>query len=170
MFYPKNVQIPTKLEIAKYVLLPITVAEVSYFEYADATGDIPDYDGYLILEGYIKQHQRGTALTFFLLDKTSDKPELVGGVHIRPGTHRLEPSGKYQAIVDFWVTRSKLADNLDKQILEALITWFKQAWAFDQVFFEPEMGYHRTRQMKLFTEAGLEHKFGYKHGSHPIYG
>lgn len=164
MFYPKNAEIPDSLEFDDYVLLPITTTKISPLEYAD------DYEDHLAIQNDIKSHQQRKAFTFFLLNTKSVRPDLLGGVKINPGPPMLESSEKYQALINFWVTGSGRGKNLDKRLLTVLISWFKQEWAFDQVFFEPEMGHHRTLQIKLFTEAGLELKLGHEYGPDSIYG
>jgi hypothetical protein len=46
-----------------------------------------------------------------------------------------------------------LADNLDRRLLQALIPWFRNEWAFSHVIFIAQQV--EERQIRLFEEVGL---------------
>lgn len=58
------------------------------------------------------------------------------------------------AYVTFWVRQSRLADQLDWRLLQALIAWFQAEWAFSQVAFVAQKA--QVRQIRLFEEMGMQ--------------
>lgn len=34
-------------------------------------------------------------------------------------------------MTSFWVRKSRLAEGMDRSVLDALLTWFEQEWSFD---------------------------------------
>ena len=77
-----------------------------------------------------------------------------------------------QAIVRFWVRETRLGDDLDSQLLQALIGWFKDQWAFSHVFFRAND--RDERQKHLLARAGLLRRFTLdipgRHGLFLFYG
>ncbi len=57
------------------------------------------------------------------------------------------------AYVTFWVRHSRLADHLDRRLLQALIPWFQNEWAFSLVIFIAQQ--IEERQIRLFEEVGM---------------
>jgi len=57
------------------------------------------------------------------------------------------------AYVSFWVRKSRLADHLDRRLLQALIPWFQNEWAFLHVLFIAQR--IEERYIRLFEEMGL---------------
>ena len=55
--------------------------------------------------------------------------------------------------VSFWLRQSRLADHLDRRLLQALIPWFQTKWAFLHVLFIAQK--IEQRHIRLFEEMGL---------------
>jgi hypothetical protein len=57
------------------------------------------------------------------------------------------------AYVSFWVRQSRLADSLDRHLLQALLPWFQNEWAFSHVLFIAQR--IEQHQIQLYEEMGL---------------
>ena len=63
-------------------------------------------------------------------------------------------SVEYVAMVTFWVRQSRLAENIDRALLEKLIYWFEEEFSFDKLLFSTAE--NDDRQVSLFQESGLK--------------
>lgn len=61
---------------------------------------------------------------------------------------------EHVAVATFWVRQSRLAENLDRQLLEKLIYWLEEEFSFDRVLFGTAE--KDDRQVSLFQELGLK--------------
>ena len=84
-----------------------------------------------------RQHAAGEAFTYTVMKP--DETECLGCVYIFPTTAPMysrpeiaavggEEWSAYEAAFYFWVRKSRLADGLDRRLLEALGPWFAQEW------------------------------------------
>ena len=55
--------------------------------------------------------------------------------------------------MSLWVRSTRLADDLDRRVLTALIPWFLKEWAFSHVLFFAQQS--EERQIQLYEEVGL---------------
>lgn len=94
---------------------------------------------------------------------SEDKTRCEGCVYINPWamTRELHPQSApvdladNAAIVTYWVRDSALEQDLDRQLLDGLIGWFRSdEWAFDRVLFMVNM--NQQRDLEQLEEAGLE--------------
>jgi len=58
-----------------------------------------------------------------------------------------------EAFACFWIRLSRLVDGLEGRVLDALINWFEQNWAFTRVVFGTNS--QDERQVRLFEEKGF---------------
>jgi hypothetical protein len=91
-----------------------------------------------------------------------DQSRCEGCVYINPwekAARRLRldgpPAGArdFDAITTFWVRESALEQNLDRQLLENLQSWFANDWAFGRVLYM--VNRNQIRDIALLEEAGL---------------
>lgn len=61
------------------------------------------------------------------------------------------------ATVYFWVRKSKLAEALDRKLLDVLCTWLESAWNSRNCVFVTSEEF--SQQVKMIEEAGLHRKF-----------
>ncbi len=63
----------------------------------------------------------------------------------------------YDAMVAFWVRTSRLAEGLDRLLLDSLVDWFDEAWGVEAaVFFTNEQF---DQQVAMIESAGLHPRF-----------
>jgi GNAT superfamily N-acetyltransferase len=177
LFYPKDTDIPERLQADELLLRPLTVDDVE-LDYAALMvskemlrrwggGDWPAdnftlQDNLEDLEAHQREHLEGQAFTYTVMH--SDRPECLGCVYIDPLAKVLaadqawnedrEEAGDYQASVRFWVKEPRLADGLDRRLLRSLISWCERDWAFKEIFFRAND--RDGRQIALLEEAGFK--------------
>lgn len=77
---------------------------------------------------------------------------MMRGYHPNPSPIELEDDA---ALVSYWVRDSALERDLDRQLRDGLIEWFRgDAWEFDRVLFRVNM--NQQRDIEQMQEAGLE--------------
>ena len=113
------------------------------------------------LEEHEAEHRARAAFTYTVMNPT--ETECLGCVYIIPFARLLERAGaddgikaavrEDEAAVSFWVRQSRLADNLDRRLLSALLPWFERDWAFSRVVYTANR--RETRQQDLYAAAGL---------------
>ena len=108
------------------------------------------------------EHEQRLAFTYTVL--TPEEDECLGCIYINPLANLVAANpGQLTAVADtdatvrFWVKQPRLADRLDDRLLQVLLNWFSQAWAFRRLLWHTHEQY--TRQQALFTAAGLVHQF-----------
>ena len=178
LFYPEGAKVPDGLRTGEFVLEPLrtTHVELDYAALMESkvmlrrwsqsdwpADDFTLEDNYTDLDEHEREHQQRVAFTYTVLNPAATA--CLGCVYIRPLAPFLEredaraapEGGTYRARTAFWVRQSRLADDLDRRVLLALINWFKRDWAFSRVvFFTSD---HNERQMQIFAEAGLRQRY-----------
>lgn len=173
-----DIRLPEILPTAVFTLVPLTPAHVM-LDYTTLmqnkamlrswSGSSWPQDNFTIsdnladLEWHWDEHQRRIAFTYTMLNL--DKTECLGCVYIKSFANLVETQTTNQQIVDtigdsetavrFWVSQSTLKDNLDQQLLQSLIHWFKNEWSFSRVLFHTRQS--NEQQIALFANTGLEH-------------
>ena len=173
-FYPQDARVPVELRTQEFLLRPLraTDVELDYDALMESKemlrqwgqGSWPRDDFTLAenlkdLERHERDHLERKAFTFTVMDLTETK--CLGCVYIQPLPAELqdvcvEPAEEdsYGAWIWFWVRQSRLEDDLDKRLLEALTDWFEREWSFSCAVFVT--GKHNERQVELMREAGLQ--------------
>ena len=123
------------------------------------------------LQQHEQEHQDRLAFTYTVMNP--DETECLGCIYITPLAQRLERAAATRqqypeseansqpmpevspndAVVTFWVRQSRLADNLDLRLLQALTNWFRTAWTFPRVTFLAQNA--QQRQLRLFEQLGM---------------
>jgi hypothetical protein len=177
LFYPQHAPVPAELRTDEFTLRPLlaTDVELDYdavmssremlrvWSQSDWPADDFMLQGNLQdLQGHEKDHIERKAFTFTMMNPT--ETECLGCVyiyslegllkHLEASEAELAALDDYQANVSFWVRQSRLADELDRRLLAALVAWFERDWAFSRVLFDVHE--QVERQALLLTEAGLE--------------
>jgi len=98
------------------------------------------------------------AFTYTVMNPT--ETECLGCVYIRPFElirSRVgagdEQNTFPQTYVTFWVRSSRVADDLDRHLLQTLISWFRTDWAFERIGFLAMN--EQKRQQHILQDAGL---------------
>jgi len=123
------------------------------------------------LQMHEQEHQDRLAFTYTVMNPS--ETECLGCLYITPlaqqlkraaATHQQHPASgatiqpppevsASDAVVTFWVRQSRLADNLDLLLLQALTDWFRTAWTFPRVTFLAQNA--QQRQLRLFEQLGM---------------
>ena len=180
MFYPDDAPVPEMLRTDEFLLRPLRASDVqldydavisSRAELLLSSGDTWPREGFTLeenladLERHEQEHLDRAAFTYTIMNLTES--ECLGCLYINPperlvGTN--EEDNKYlsdnTAFVDFWVRQSRLADQLDRRVLQALIPWFQNEWAFSQVLFIAQRS--EERLIRLYEEMGLRFLFSFR--------
>jgi hypothetical protein len=131
-----------------------------------------------------RRHVAGGSFTYTVLNPT--ETQCLGCVYIFPTTARqfsraqISAVGRdrwtdYQVAVYFWVRKSRLADGLDRRLLDALGPWLEHDWHIErhlivtneqfeqQVSMIERANLHRRFQLEVPGEAGMS--LAYAHGA-----
>ena len=194
-FHPQGTAIPSELRTEEFILRPLltTDVELDYdavmsskemlrvWEQTDwPVDDFTLEDNLEDLERHEREHLEGIAFTFTVMNPS--ETECLGCVYIRPLKEQLRRIGvaevdlgdvqDTEAFACFWVRLSRLVDGLEGQVLDALINWFEQNWAFTRVVFGTNS--QDERQVRLFEEKGFRrlyiHNYPDRDVQHLIYG
>ncbi len=173
MFYPGDARVPEALRTDEFLVRPLRATDVT-LDY-DAvissravlllgSGGTWPREGFTLeenladLQRHEQEHCDRVAFTYTVMNPV--ETECLGCIYIGPLERLLGPdggSGEYlsdnTAYVSFWVRHSRLADHLDRRLLQALIPWFQHEWAFLHVLFFAQK--IEERQIRLFEEMGL---------------
>jgi hypothetical protein len=174
MFYPDNVVIPETLWTEEFLVRPLraTDVELDYDAVITSRAELLlGSDGKWPREGFTleenltdlmrheQEHQDRVAFTYTVMNPT--ETECLGCVYINPlrlllqrASLSVEHVPEESAYVTFWARQSRLTDNLDSRLLQALVSWFQTAWAFSQVAFVTKKV--QEHQIQLFEEMGMQ--------------
>jgi len=167
-FYPANAPVPAELHMADFSLIPLTPAHVA-LDYTAVTAsremlrqwsgsswpsdDFSLDDNLQDLQWHDREHRERLAFTYTVLNPAQD--ECLGCVYIRPLSEILPAAPDYHAIVRFWVSQPQREGPLERQLLDALCTWFySNAWAFERILFHTRVS--SQWQIHLFMAAGYQ--------------
>lgn len=113
-----------------------------------------------------RQHAAGEAFTYTVMNP--DESQCLGCVYIFPTTAPMysrpeiepvagEPWTAFEAAVYFWVRTSRLADALDRRLLDVLRQWFAQEWGIARPLILTNE--QVTQQVAMIESAGGQLKF-----------
>ncbi|MEM7537403.1 MAG: N-acetyltransferase [Chloroflexota bacterium] len=125
------------------------------------------------LERHSGEHVNRESFTFTVMNPT--ETECLGCIYIFPRTVRwlsqAEPTvvgdtvgetawTDYEAVILFWIRQSRIAEAMDRRLLDILRPWFEQEWIFDgHLFMTNEQV---EQQVAMFEGAGLQLQFEVK--------
>jgi RimJ/RimL family protein N-acetyltransferase len=180
MFYPSDARVPEALRTDEFLVRPLRATDValdydavisSRAELLRGSGGTWPREGFTLeenlvdLEQHEREHHDRVAFTYTVMNPV--ETECLGCIYIGPLEHLLGHdggSGEYlsdgTAYVSFWVRESRLADHLDRRLLQALIPWFQNEWAFLHVLFIAQK--IEERYIRLFEEMGLRFLYSFR--------
>jgi hypothetical protein len=173
MFYPADAIVPETLRTEEFLVRPLKATDVvlDYDAVITSRAELLLHsDGRWPREGFTleenladlvrheQEHLDRVAFTYTVMNPTGT--ECLGCIYIHPlklllqrADISVEHIPDESAYVSFWVRQSRLPDNLDRQLLQALISWFQAEWAFSQVTFFARKA--QARQIQLFEDTGM---------------
>lgn len=190
-FYPARQIVPVETRTSEFILQPLMPEHVEIdYEAVMASKemlrlwsgttwpreDFPLAQNLLDLQWHHQEHQDREAFTYTVLDPAAKV--CLGCVYIRPLTDLvaanpeiLQDIGQDEAIVRFWVRTSAIDGGLDRRLLQHLLGWTGESWAFPRIFFHTRMA--NQQQIALFEEIGLtkqmELQYAQRGGVHYFY-
>ena len=179
-FYPEHVHVPEVLSTDAFLVRPLRASDVeldydavisSRAELWLRSGNTWPREGFTLEENladlvqHEQEHLAGLVFTFTVMNPT--ETECLGCIYINPLAPMLRKAGaneeqcahvgEHEAWVTFWVRQSRLTDELDRRLLQTLLAWFKNAWAFSRVCFAVRKA--QEHQIRLFVETGLQRAY-----------
>lgn len=101
------------------------------------------------LERHWEEFETRQAYAYTVL--TPDRKRCIGCIYLNP---RDDEGWEQSADMALWVVEDQLASELDRHLLEALLTWFESDWDFSSVrWFIHE---DNQRSLLIADETGLE--------------
>jgi RimJ/RimL family protein N-acetyltransferase len=167
-FYPEHAPVPTALRSDEFLLRPLRAADVDLdYEAVMATQEVlrrgsggewprPGFtleENLADLQGHEADFHARRGFTYTVMEPTESR--CLGCVYAYP----LEDDGDgrdrdHEAAVWFWVRPDRVADDLDRRLLTALVPWLRSDFAFARVLFRAWA--NDERQTALLAEAGLQ--------------
>lgn len=121
-----------------------------------------------------RRHTDGESFTYTVMNTT--ETQCLGCVYILPTTARLFSRAQitaldgaqwsaYEAAVYFWIRKSRLADELDRRLLDALGPWLAHDWRIANHLIVTNEQFEQ--QVKMIEGAGLELRFRLERPNEP---
>ena len=168
---------PERLETAVFTLTPLTPAHAAR-DYAALmvskpmlrlwsgspwpTDDFTLAENMADLKWHFSEHQQRIAFTYTVL--TPDESECLGCIYIKAmqtvlpaDATQLNNFTNLSASTRFWIKEPRLADGLDKLLLQTLQNWFDTAWQFDNHTFHTRAAHEQ--QVQLLENSTLSRQF-----------
>jgi hypothetical protein len=175
-FYPTGAPVPRELRAADFILRPLGVGH-NRLDYetvmaSQAQLRVGNEEGWpqasfmleenlADLQGHEQEFAERKAFAYTILEPCESR--CLGCVYIYPRERvlryyqadaaALAAVGDDQAEVSFWVRTDRLADDLDRRVLEALCLWLRERFAFTKVHVGA-LG-REQRQVAAFQAGGL---------------
>lgn len=113
-----------------------------------------------------RRHTDGESFTYTVMNPT--ETQCLGCVYIFPTTARLFSKAQisavdgarwsaYEAAVYFWIRKSRLADRLDRRLLEALGPWLEHEWNIEHHLIVTNEQF--AQQVAMIERINLQLKF-----------
>jgi hypothetical protein len=172
-FFPPDKTIPAGLQTEAFTLLPLSVSHAALDYEAVMTSqemlrlwsgspwpptDFTLADNTIDLAWHAQEHRQKVAFTYTVLDPGQET--CLGCVYIRPLAELVDTNpGQLlgldlnEAMARFWIRASLLPTELDKQLLAALCSWFRNHWPFSRLYFHTRRA--NLQQVALFEAADL---------------
>jgi hypothetical protein len=115
------------------------------------------------LQRHEREHNNRESFTFTVMNPT--ETECLGCIYIFPRTSRWLAEARttpiddtawdtYEAVMLFWIRQSRLAEGMDRRLLDTLRLWFEQEWTFDGLLILTNEQFEQ--QVEMVEDAGLQ--------------
>jgi hypothetical protein len=177
------VPIPAGLATAEFVLRPITADDAAddHAALMETREELRAWeqsswpaDDFTVaanredLAGLEERHRAHRAFTYTVRDPGDT--ECLGCVYVFDTSAKFlaastvtalgdESWAGVEAVVFFWVRRSRMVDGLDARLLAGLRTWFAEEWPVERTLFVTNEQF--TQQVGVIEDAGLVRRFEY---------
>ncbi len=181
VFGNENITIPDGLVTNEFLLRPLlaTDVELDYLAVMESkeilrkweqsswpADDFTLADNLEDLQRHEREHIDRVSFTFTVMNAA--ETECLGCIYIYPLTARwlakakTSPIGEtkwehYEAAILFWIRQSRLAEAMDRKLLDILRPWFEQEWTFDGHLFLTNEQFEQ--QVSMFEGANLQLQF-----------
>ena len=180
-FFDPTVAVPERLATDEFLLRPITVedAEIDHAAVVETSeylrlweqtswpeDDFSVADNRADLEGLAERHAAHRAFTYAVLDPTGG--ESLGCVYVFPTSASFLAAAavtatgdlmwdEVDAVVYFWVRRSRMETGMDARLLDALRGWFAGEWRLPRTVYVTNEQF--TQQLELIRRTDLRLQF-----------
>lgn len=188
VFGDENITIPDGLVTNEFLIRPLLATDVE-LDYAAVMeskeflrkweqSSWPEDDFTLAgnlkdLQRHEREHINRESFTFTVMNPT--ETECLGCIYINQRTARWLSQAEttsigdtdwtdYEAVILFWIRQSRLAEAMDRKLLNILRPWFEQEWTFDGHLFLTNEQFEQ--QVAMFEGAGLQLQFEVKLPKH----
>ena len=178
VFGDENIPIPDGLVTEEFLIRPLLATDVA-LDYAavmeskeflrkwdQSSWPADDFmlaDNLEDLRRHEREHINRESFTFTVMNAA--ETECLGCIYIFPLTARWLAKAKttplgdtdwedYEAAILFWIRQSRLAEAMDRRLLNILRPWFEQEWTFDGHFFLTNE--QLAQQVSMFEAADLQ--------------
>ncbi len=190
VFGDENITIPDGLVTNEFLIRPLlaTDVELDYVAVMESreflrkweqsswpADDFTLADNLKDLQRHEREHINRESFTFTVMNGTETREACLGCIYIFPLTARwlsqaeVTPIGdtdweNYEAVILFWIRQSRLAEAMDRKLLDVIRPWFEQDWTFDgHLFLTNEQC---EQQVAMFEGANLQLQFEVKLPKH----
>ena len=166
-FHPAGAAVPAERRTSRLLLRPLRATDVDRdYEAVMASApmlrrwsqtdwpadDFTRAENLVDLERHEREHLERVAFTFTVLHPDGDR--CLGCVYLVPLTGAIAgESLEHACRISFWVRASELDTGLARHLLDTLLEWLHEAWAFDRFLFTTSP--QDSQQIALFEAAGL---------------
>ena len=117
------------------------------------------------LEKLVNRHSTGEAFAYTVM--SPDETECFGCIYISPPEVRwfndaeITPvsSARWsdiEAMISFWIRKSRLGEEMDRQVLDAIRAWFEDEWAFGRYVISTNEQFLQQVAMIEGTDLALQ--------------
>jgi hypothetical protein len=173
-FYPDDAPVPAGLRTDEFVLRMLAATDVELdYDAVMASKDMLHLrsggswprDGFTLaenladLQGHEADFHARRGFTYTIMNP--EETQCLGCLYIYPlgvilhriGVETAEPEDERVAEASFWVRQERIADDLDKRVLAALLPWLRHDFAFSRLYLRAFA--QEQRHVAIFAEAGL---------------
>ena len=172
---------PAKLLTDEFLIRPLVVADnpLDYAAVMDSREHLRLWEGStwpeddFTLEANLadmqkmqQRHNRGDTYGYTVMNPP--QTECLGCLYIAPAVFRwfndldIRPLGDQQwtdfdVVIQFWIRTSRLADQLDRRVVDAVSNWFTNDWQMPNHLFVTREAFEQ--QAAMFAASNLPQKF-----------
>ncbi len=175
-FYPDDAPVPAVLRTDEFLLRMLRASDVELdYEAVIASREILHLrsgggwprEGFTLEENLadLRYHEEEfyarRSFTYTMMNPGETR--CLGCVYIYPVDHifrrrgvpeeEIPTTADYEGEVSFWVRQDRIADDLDRRLLAALLPWLRSEFAFSRVYMRASAA--ERRHVQILQEVGL---------------